>query len=288
MTINLLREGLFFKYSDFQLGKNPQPDIGDFATGLRFIITLAGETKLEFGKQQIHLCGRNRPAGLCLPISHTELGAKYFVANDSQKELVIFVELEWLNNSGLIHSSDYSVLSQLEQAHLTAYPLCINKTHLMLIEQIIQQIEHTSVIAFLTKESLCIKLLAELLGQLPLFQPQAQSTKRQRIYKLTELLLSGKADNWNLEQMAQFSHTNITTLQNDFKNIQGTTIMRYLRQLKLERAYNALVRGESILLATEIAGYTDPDNFSTAFRRYFGLRPSEVRKQALLDLNLIR
>lgn len=73
-------------------------------------------------------------------------------------------------------------------------------------------------------------------------------------------------------------HTNVTSLQADFKQVHNTSIMKYLRQIKLERAYKALLQGVSVNKAAEIAGYTNPDNFSIAFRRYFSIVPSLVKK----------
>ncbi|WP_439291095.1 helix-turn-helix domain-containing protein [Lonepinella koalarum] len=73
-------------------------------------------------------------------------------------------------------------------------------------------------------------------------------------------------------------------MQRDFKQIHGISIMAYLRQLKLERSYRAILNGTSIIEAAAIAGYSNPDNFTTAFRKYFNMVPSQVRKKHLACL----
>ena len=132
------------------------------------------------------------------------------------------------------------------------------------------------------KESECLMLIYELLSQLPHFKRQtAYSAEQKRIVGLTQLLQSGRADQWSLTQIAHQMHTNITTLQTQFKQIHGVSIMAYLRQVKLERAYKALLQGATVNQAAEIAGYSNPDNFTTAFRRYFDIVPSKVKKSGI-------
>jgi AraC-like DNA-binding protein len=56
-------------------------------------------------------------------------------------------------------------------------------------------------------------------------------------------------------------------------------VFEHLRCLRLERARLALERGEvAIAEAAFLAGYASPANFATAFKRRFGLTPTDVRR----------
>jgi AraC-like DNA-binding protein len=58
-----------------------------------------------------------------------------------------------------------------------------------------------------------------------------------------------------------------------------STVVEFLRLRKLERARHALESGEiSIGEAAFLAGYATPANFTTAFRRAFGIPPSVLCK----------
>ncbi|WP_439257860.1 helix-turn-helix domain-containing protein [Lonepinella sp. BR2271] len=285
VIINTLRKGLLLKYADLSMNDSPASDQGLFQAGIRLIITLQGKTQLQFGKQKFVFSADKQPVAVFFPISKDIQGAKYFEANATQKELVMFIESDWLKTSNFAQALDYYYVEQLEKAHLQPHILQVNKQILTLVNDIIERADSSQVCQFLYKESCCLNLLFELLSQLPQFnQGQNISLKAKRTKQLTEFLLSGKMDDWNLTQMAAFLHTNVTTMQRDFKQIHGISVMAYLRQLKLERSYRAILNGKSISEAATVAGYSNPDNFTTAFRKYFNIVPSQVRKQHLSGL----
>jgi AraC-like DNA-binding protein len=58
--------------------------------------------------------------------------------------------------------------------------------------------------------------------------------------------------------------------------------MRYLRNARMERVREELLRGETVETITEIAlrwGFSEPGRFSVAYRERFGERPSETRRR---------
>ncbi|WP_321832065.1 AraC family transcriptional regulator [Thalassovita sp.] len=69
------------------------------------------------------------------------------------------------------------------------------------------------------------------------------------------------------------------SLQRHFKQAFGETISAYQRRVMLQSAHRALCEdGVSIASAAEIAGYSSPANFSTAFRRAYGVTPKVLQK----------
>ena len=71
-------------------------------------------------------------------------------------------------------------------------------------------------------------------------------------------------------------------LKRAFKNAFGTTIFGYVRQRRMERAAGDLHAGLPVAQAAAQAGYECPRCFSAAFRRHFGMLPSEVMRGAVV------
>lgn len=285
ITLHYFRDGLLTKYVDITITKQNIKDEFTFPPGIRLIITLQGKTQLRFNENSFCVDAEKHPSAALLSISEPTYGAKYF-SGSHQQEFVIFIEPEWLKNSGLNQSPDFSHLSHIQHANLAFISLFVNKRILALIESLVSREYGSPTLSHVHKESDCLALIAELLSQLPNFQMASDlSAERKRVDQLTRLLLSGKADNWTLPEIAKHMHTNVTSLQADFKRIQGTSIMSYLRQIKLEKAYKALLQGANVNQAAEIAGYSNSDNFTTAFRRHFSIVPSKVKKRKILAFN---
>jgi AraC-like DNA-binding protein len=68
------------------------------------------------------------------------------------------------------------------------------------------------------------------------------------------------------------------SLQRAFRALHGVTIFEYVRACKLDRARDALERDNiSVGEAAHLVGYRTLGNFSTAFRRRFGITPRQIR-----------
>lgn len=66
-----------------------------------------------------------------------------------------------------------------------------------------------------------------------------------------------------------------------FRAVHGTSVFDYYRGLRMDRARALLERERiSVIEAAYAAGYGNPANFATAFKRRFGLSPKDVRVRA--------
>ncbi|MBS1154136.1 MAG: hypothetical protein H6R07_60 [Proteobacteria bacterium] len=130
-------------------------------------------------------------------------------------------------------------------------------------------------------ESKALELVTEALDFLDLDQTGTAGLRPdefRRVSRLKAFLDSGEADRLDLPAIAQYAGCNANTLQQWFRQAYGQTIFDYLRESRLRRAARLLEQdGISVAQAAEVAGYTSQGNFSTAFRRCFGICPKQLR-----------
>ncbi|THU05104.1 helix-turn-helix transcriptional regulator [Lampropedia puyangensis] len=110
-------------------------------------------------------------------------------------------------------------------------------------------------------------------------RPVVSAWRRRQIQSVRELLDSGEADDWSLEQIAVHCAMSAATLQRQFQSAFGFSLFGYQRHRRLHLAWRALARNEvDIATAASIAGYKHPANFSTAFSQLFGVSPRQVQR----------
>ena len=99
-----------------------------------------------------------------------------------------------------------------------------------------------------------------------------------KLYKAREILANELNGNFTLHSLAQQVGTNEFTLKKGFKELFGITVFGYWNQLKMEEAQKLLAEGShNVSEVSLIVGYKNPQHFSTAFKRYFGYKPSEIK-----------
>ena len=68
-------------------------------------------------------------------------------------------------------------------------------------------------------------------------------------------------------------------LKRGFQHHFNTSVIRFLTGLRMQKARELLEFSDSSLLqVSELLNYSHPNHFSTAFKKYFGVAPSEVRR----------
>nr|WP_281378417.1 helix-turn-helix transcriptional regulator [Halomonas organivorans] len=93
-----------------------------------------------------------------------------------------------------------------------------------------------------------------------------------------ELIDSGQAGGSTQAELARRLGMSLSNLQRRFRAQRGESLGRFLRRYYLTLARDALTRDAvGIESAAELAGYSSAPNFATAFKREFGLTPSECR-----------
>jgi len=100
----------------------------------------------------------------------------------------------------------------------------------------------------------------------------------QKIEKIRNLLEANLAHPHSLDELAQLAGTNRTTLNKHFRILFGASVFEWLSEQRLQKAAQLLSTTQLSVqaLASEV-GYENSANFSTAFKRRFGMPPAKYR-----------
>lgn len=128
-----------------------------------------------------------------------------------------------------------------------------------------------------------IELLSVQMEQLcNLCRPPAKLSKAsaERMFAVRDFMMTHTNEYHSLKSLAQRVGTNEFTLKKEFKKLFGNTVFRYWHEIKMEKAQNLLSENDlSIKEISEAIGYKNPQHFSTAFKKNYGISPSEFKKR---------
>lgn len=247
---------------------------------LTFALVLDGRVDVSFGPRRIGLGSshaRCRPEAAFIALAEPEPFVRRAWRGKYERKVSISFSREWLAATCPEGEADGAALFG---CHLGVQRWTPTPRAVALAEQLIRPPDELPLLRRMHQESRTIELVAEALRQLLDIAPPTAMHPRewQRIGEVRELLDSGAADGLSLADIARSAGSNASTLQRQFRIAFGMTIFDYLRRSRLLRARQALEgEGRSIAEAADLAGYTSPANFSTAYRRQFGITPRQSR-----------
>jgi AraC-like DNA-binding protein len=112
--------------------------------------------------------------------------------------------------------------------------------------------------------------------------PVLKSNDVERIHYARDLLIKDIENPPDLVELARLTGMSRSKLHYDFRVVYGTTPFDYLRNRRLEKAKISLDKGS--MDVTEVAysvGYSSPSHFTKVFKQYFGMPPSNYRRNNL-------
>lgn len=94
---------------------------------------------------------------------------------------------------------------------------------------------------------------------------------------ILEFLNENYMDELTMEQIASFTGRSLATFKRDFKKISNLTPQKWLIKKRLEVAYVKLKEeGKKVQDVYIDVGFKNPSHFSTAFKKQYGMPPTEV------------
>lgn len=95
---------------------------------------------------------------------------------------------------------------------------------------------------------------------------------------LKKIVENNLYNNLKIEELAFLANRSVSSFKRDFEKAYHVSPQKYIRDRKLEAACTELIKGR---LATEIHqsyGYENLSNFNTAFKKKFGVTPTDYRR----------
>lgn len=100
----------------------------------------------------------------------------------------------------------------------------------------------------------------------------------EKMYKAREIIASNLAKPCSILDLAQQVGTNDCYLKKQFKQVFGTTVYGYLQKERMERSRELLLEGNrKISEIARMTGYKHASHFTTAFKKFFGYLPNQIR-----------
>ncbi len=251
-------------------------------------IFLEGEVSASVGRYRIPMPTYDDKSHHWSPIMtvFAQTGTETFVRQARRgtrlKKVTLSISHEWLFSQFGSGDPSFVAFKDFAEEHL-ANLSWIPSTHAIgLAEQIIaaprkSSFQHrlyiTARVYGLLEEA--FQHLTENRTQVAVGAPASQD--RQKLLAI-ETYLGQQRGHWvTADALSKAAGMSANTLQRLLTRTYGLSTSRFIRRFMLERSREALERDAvTISEAAYIAGYSSPANFSTAFKREFGLSPKKV------------
>lgn len=282
------------------------------------LITILLEGKLTFGYDDLEfdLDASNGPQGVVVNLAKPANFRRSLIQNNKMNKINILVKPQWVEPRLSEHCTSKSFLD----SHKAFYDLQINADIIQLTNRLTSQATPTDFQDKLVVETLTQQLLAQTLSQMPIQCCQQCTSEDANLGSsntspsiissnstLKSLDLNESIDEvttskgfdakiediisyieinleqpLSLESIASKFSMSISNLQRRFKQSYNLTINGYIRYRRLDIARQHLERGlVSITEAAYEAGYQHPSNFTSAFKKAFGVPPHALVKSSV-------
>jgi AraC-like DNA-binding protein len=139
-------------------------------------------------------------------------------------------------------------------------------------------------------------ILFQLNGLFRNYQSKGSRTEKrdeESAWSLKEHLSENFLDDHSLESLAQMFCMNTNKLMSVFKKQFHKSIFEYIQELRMRHAYGLLLEDMQVTEVARVLGYKNPNHFSAAFKREFGVVPTSVKStskrevQRVLNTNVL-
>jgi len=279
---------------------------------LSFNILLAGNLQFCLGNKAYQLSQEGETLSKAKQSQPKELRATCAVSVLTKSELLsrkitkgqavtkvnLFIKRVWLEKR-CNDATSRALLKKLFSHHACLYQWQDNTVFRELAQQLLALPSENTLQTNLIKEQIAYTLLNNLLQVLPskINKPSQPSSndqnnlaheekKQLRKKKNIEQYIATELENTiTLPTIAKYFGLSISSLQRYFKQVYKLTINEYIRQQRLEKAKLAItVQDFTISEAGYQAGYNHVSNFTSAFKKQFGITPASLQKLHQLDL----
>ncbi len=247
-------------------------------------ILLEGQIKSQIGETEFTLDASDGPVGYIWGYGKPTYWYRHIRAGMKVRKINITVEADWLRKQIADGGIETAGITDLLDKDFEIHELAPSARAVALTNQIIMQHHHNPLVLHLRRESRALEILGEALEKLPnpspneIFQPPEKDGHQvSRAEQIRDYIEKHDMATLSLSVLSNQLGYSIGSMQSWFKHTYDMTIMDYIRERRLIIARDAMEQdGLPIAKAAYLAGYNSPSNFSTAFKRQFGISPSEI------------
>ncbi|MDB4837991.1 AraC family transcriptional regulator [Marinomonas sp.] len=243
----------------------------DAECGPNFKIALlfSGDMRFQFGEQKKFIEDGRRVAKV-INFNEVDLCSANAKAEENRSAIYLSVEPDWFEKNNMESTEVKKALTQ----HLDFNEWVLPEMFWQQAKKI--QTQHDdSYISQMSREGFALSLMS---SWLEATKDQGHLTVRpdsRRVNQFKELLSSDDVLTMTLVHIGNQLGMSSATLQRYAREHLQMSITQYIRKRRLDLAKSALHRdGVSIMEAALLAGYNHSSNFTTAFKRQFGVPPA--------------
>lgn len=102
--------------------------------------------------------------------------------------------------------------------------------------------------------------------------------EKERLYMAKDYIESNVLNPVSMRNICQVIGLNDFKLKKGFKALFGVTVFEYLSSLRMQYAHQLLTdTSSSVFEVAYLLGYSEPYNFTKAFKKHFGYLPSKLK-----------
>ncbi|WP_045389044.1 AraC family transcriptional regulator [Vibrio rotiferianus] len=243
------------------------------------LITILLEGKLSFGYDDLKFDfdANSSPQGVVVNLTKPANFHRSLIQNNHMNKINIAIKPAWLE-SRIEGSIDHQ---RFIETHNAFYQLKLNSAVIDLLHTLSRREPPVNVKERLEVESLIYQVVTYAIGQMPDEYCKKSEQKKHsvdaRIENIISYIETHLEEELSLERLAEEFSMSVSNLQRRFKQSLDITVNGYIRHRRLEIARQNLEHGlMSITEAAYEAGYHHPSNFTSAFKKVFGVAPHEV------------
>jgi AraC-like DNA-binding protein len=255
--------------------------------GLRIVIVLDGRVRVAFGGKWLVIDTESgdkpQSKGALVSIGETTTFGREWQRGKFERKLSIGLSKEWLAQNGFdAHGSDVK-LAEAMQKPVTFHEWTLSHRMISLAEKILDHAASGGVLKRMALLGSVFEVVHDALNSLESSShaaPSIVSRRYQKIHKVRDFLDHPDYLHLSVQEIAGIVALSQSTLQRQFKAIFGMSVDAYRRDGRLKIAHHLLEKeGLSVSQVADQVGYTSAANFSTAFKRHYGVLPKAVRSR---------
>ncbi len=223
------------------------------------------------------------PTGYFWTLAKRTSWSRTIQKNMRVSKVIITIPHSWLIPQLRRHTMDTDTIRTFIDGPTSIQKWTPSKRTMTLGRSILGRIKESDIVSKIRMESSALEILGEVIEAIQAPEKNAlrlhsNIENQAKANQIRDLIEHNIDQELNLTRLAKDLGMGINSLQRTFKSAYGMTVMDYIRERRLVAAKDAMEReGLTITQAAYRAGYSSPANFSTAFKRVFGITPSELQ-----------